>query len=44
MTRFIYLKYEVDPLRNNYVTVKKKIFFKEDKSGNIGARFMNLVT
>jgi hypothetical protein len=50
MIRYIYLKYAVDPLRNEEVTVKSSIFFRKilslkgDKSKNIGARVMNLVT
>jgi superoxide dismutase len=50
MIRHIFLKYEVDPLRNKEVTVKNHIFFwkilssRGDKSENIGARIMNLVT
>jgi hypothetical protein len=43
----IYLKYEVDSLRNKEVTVRNNFKIpssREDKSENIGARVMNLVT
>jgi hypothetical protein len=38
------LKYEVDPLRNKEETVRNSIFSRGDKSVNIGARAINLVT
>jgi hypothetical protein len=46
----IYLKFEVDSLINKEETVKINIFLRKilgsrgDKSGNIRARVMNLVT
>jgi hypothetical protein len=46
MIRNLYLKYEVDPLRNKEVTVKNDIFISSrgDISKNIDARVKNLVT
>jgi hypothetical protein len=50
MIRNIYLKYEIDSLRNKEVTVKNDIFLRKnlrsrrDKSKNIDARVINLVT
>jgi hypothetical protein len=29
MIRYLYLKYEIDPLRNKEVTVKNSIFFRK---------------